>query len=251
LANSQLFRDDKRANVPACAGRLIGRFGWWAGLAVLALGIIVTASNAQSKTVCKASSAGGAPYVSSTPPKSAAELPIWKTITLGEYRNLNTLRSARDNSPCPIGFGDGVEEAIGRPSFAFTKTKLDFDLVVVSGADLGFPEDGSSLANIYNRAIAIGLELCPPDLGPVLRLNYLDQPRGEFLHVAMRSVALYNREVVDFSLGNDGNTLLLLSGDGHPKFVPPGAVQFIFVRPRLNTIAQHNSPASSNDLAKR
>jgi hypothetical protein len=237
--------------VLARAGRLGWRVGLWAGLAALALGVTVATGNAKSKTICNASAGTGAPHASSTPAKSGAEIPIWKAITLGEYPTLNALRSALDNSPCLVGFSDSVEEAIGRPAFPFTKRKLELDLVVVSGADLGFSEDGASLLDIYNRALAIGLELCPPDLGPTLRLNYLDQSRGEFLHIAMRPVALYNREVVDFSLGNDGNTLLLLSGDGRPETVLPGAVRFIFVRPRPDTIARDNAPSNDNELAKR
>jgi hypothetical protein len=237
--------------VLARAGRLVSRFGLWAGLAVLALGLILTTSNAQSKTRCKVSTATSVSIVFSTLPKSGSEIPIWKTITLGEYRTVNALRSAIENSPCPIGLSDSVDEAIGRPNFPFTTAKRELDLVVVSGTDLGFSEDGASLLDVYNRALAIGLELCPPDLGPALRLNYLDQSRGEFLHVAMRPVTLYNREVVDFSLGNDGNTLLLLSGDGRPETVLPGTVRFIFVRPHPDTIARDNVPANSGDLAKR
>ena len=67
----------------------------------------------------------------------------------------------------------------------------------------------------------------------------------------MRPVTLYNHEVVDFSLGNDGNTLLLLTGDGRPETVLPGAVRLIFVRPHPDTIARDNAPANSGDLAKR
>jgi hypothetical protein len=247
LANSTWSKGDEWGNAVARAGRLVWRVGLWVGLAILGLGLTV----AQSKTVCKVPIATSAPHVSGTPPKSTTEISIWKTITLGEYPNLASLRLAIENSPCSIGLGDSVEEAIGRPTFLFSKTKLELDLGVVSGADLGFSEDGGSLLDIYNRAVAIGLELCPPDLGPTLRLNYLDQSRGEFLHIAMRPVALYNREVVDFSLGNDGNTLLLLSGDGRPETVLPGAVRFIFVRPRPNTIARDNAPANSGDFAKR
>lgn len=225
--------------------------GLRAGLVVLSFGLICTASSAQPKTDCTAPSLSSAPHQSSTPAKSAAEIPIWKTITLGEYRNVSAIRSAVDNSPCPIGLGDSVAEAIGRPAFSFTKTKLELDLVVASVADLGFPEDGASLLDVYNRAIAIGLELCPHDLGPTLRLNYLDQPRGEFLHIAMRPVALYSREVVDFSLGNDGTRLLLVGGDGRPETTIPGAVRFIFVRPRPEAIAQDKAPPTGGDLAKR
>jgi hypothetical protein len=224
--------------VPVRARGLVWRFGSWAGLAFLALGLILTTSKAQSATACKVSSARSAPHASHTPPISAAEIPIWKTITLGEYRNVNAIRSATDDCPCPIGLGDSVDEALGRPAFPFTKTKIELDLVVLSIADLGFPEDGASLLDVYNRALAIRLALCPPDLGPTLRLIYRDQPRGEFLHIAMRPVALYNGELVDFSLGNDGKRLLLVGGDGSPELVLPGAVRFIFVKPRSDTVAQ-------------
>jgi hypothetical protein len=161
------------------------------------------------------------------------------------------MRSAFDNSPCPIGLGDSVDEAIGRPAFSFTKTKLELDLALVSVADLGFPEDGASLVEVYNRALAMGLALCPPDLGPALRLSYLDQPREEFLHIAMRPIALYSGKLVDFTLGNDGMKLLLVGGDGRPRAVLPGAVRFIFVRPRPDAVARDNVPPTSGDLAKR
>jgi hypothetical protein len=35
------------------------------------------------------------------------------------------------------------------------------------------------------RTVALGFQLCPLQVGPQLRLGYLDRPVGEFLHVAM------------------------------------------------------------------
>jgi hypothetical protein len=49
-----------------------------------------------------------------------------------------------------------------------------------------------SLHDIYARAVALGFELCPAEVGPTLRLNYLDQPLGEFLRIAMQSVSRYD-----------------------------------------------------------
>jgi hypothetical protein len=230
---------------------LVLRFGLCAGVAVVVCLSVTTTSDAQSKTTCKASTVVQVPHDASILASSIADIRDWKAITLGEYQNIFALRSAFDNSPCPIGLSDSVDEAIGRPGFPFTKTKVELDLVIVSATDLGFSQDGASLQDIYYRAKAIGLELCPADLAPSLRLTYLDQPRGEFLHTAMQPVALYNGELVDFSLGNDGNRFLLLSGDGHPETVLPGAVRFIFVKPRVDAIARENAPSNSGSLAKR
>jgi hypothetical protein len=148
-----------------------------------------------------------------------------------------------------MGMGASVDEAIGRPTFSFTPTNVALDLVVVAVAELGFGEDGTSIDSIYARARSLGLELCPPDLGLALRLNYLNQPRGEFLHIAMRPVALYSRELVDFTVGNDGVRLLILGGEGRADVVLPGAVRFVFVR--SDAVAQEQVGPGSAGLAKR
>ncbi|MGG0668292.1 hypothetical protein [Sporosarcina koreensis] len=49
--------------------------------------------------------------------------------------------------------------------------------VELSVSDLGLP-GGGVLTEIYRRANQLGLELCPLELGPYLRLGYLDQPEG-------------------------------------------------------------------------
>ncbi len=60
---------------------------------------------------------------------------------------------------------------------------LEVELVVVSPADLGFKildtKDGPTLKDIYSRALDVGLELCPAEVGPQLRLQFLDQPKHE------------------------------------------------------------------------
>jgi hypothetical protein len=47
----------------------------------------------------------------------------------------------------------------------------------ISVADLGFPQ-GADLVRIHARAAALGLSACPLELGPHLRLQFLDQPEG-------------------------------------------------------------------------
>src|SRR5262245_27441719 len=86
-------------------------------------------------------------------------------------------------------------------------------------------------------APSLGFELCPAEVGPALRLNYLDQPLGEFLHIAMKPVARYTGELVTFVVGGGGAGLLLVGANGDPDVMQPGPLQFVFVRPRGDTIA--------------
>jgi hypothetical protein len=181
---------------------------------------------------------------------TGAAIPIWKTITVGTYKDVDAVRSAVDAAPCPIALGDWADEILGRPGFPFSRTRTELDLVVVSVADLGFGEQGAALRNIYARALASGLELCPAEAGPALRLNYLDQPPGEFLHLAMRPVARYSGELVDFTLGNGGTDLILIGGDARPEVILPGAARLVFVRPRPDAIGSAG-PAPDQSLAKR
>jgi hypothetical protein len=181
---------------------------------------------------------------------SATATPIWKTIAIGTYKGVDAVRAAMDAAPCPIALGDWADEILGRPSFPFSRKPTELDLVVVSVADLGFGDQGAALRDIYARALASGLELCPAEVGPVLRLNYLDQPLGEFLHVAMRPVARYSGELVDFTLGNGGSDLTLIGGDARPEVVLPDVVRLVFVRPRPDAISSAR-PGTDASLAKR
>ena len=146
------------------------------------------------------------------------------------------MRAAMDAAPCAIFIGDWADEILGRPEFPFRRAKTELDLVVITVAQLGFGEQGAALGQIHARAIAFGLELCPAEVGPILRLSYLDQPPGEFLHIAMFPVARYGGELVDFSLGNGGAGLMLIGGDARPDVVLPGSIRFVFVKPQPDTI---------------
>jgi hypothetical protein len=179
-----------------------------------------------------------------------AAIPTWKTVTVGTYKGVDAVRAAVDAAPCPIVLGDWADEILGRPTFPFSRKPTELDLVLVSVADLGFGEQGAALRDIYARALASGLELCPAEAGPALRLSYLDQPAGEFLHLAMRPIARYSGELVDFILGNGGTELMLIGGDARPETTLPGIVRLVFVRPRPDAIGS-TSPGADASLAKR
>jgi hypothetical protein len=191
--------------------------------------------------------------------RGAYETPIWKTIALGTYRNANVLREALDSvrcriekitsvkiagqaSPAPTMYDDGpttpfchleglANEIIGRPAFGLSRTRTEVDLVVLSVFELGFGKQGASLKDIYARAKSLGFALCPPEVGPQLRLQYLEQPPGEVLHIAMEPIAKYDGDRVSLALENGDWGLALFGYDVAAVEMYPRAL-FVFVKPR-------------------
>ena len=70
---------------------------------------------------------------------------------------------------------------------SFSKEKKEYSLVSFSVENLGFLY-GATLKQIYDKAEEFGLGLCPAEVGPLLRLNYPNQPEGESLNIAMETV---------------------------------------------------------------
>jgi hypothetical protein len=173
-----------------------------------------------------------------TAQKSLADIPVWKRITLGTYKGVNAVREALDAARMRVG--ESADEILGRPAFPYSRTKSELDLVVLTAADLGFPTGSTPVAEIYRRALQFGLELCPAEVGPQLRLQYANQPLGEFLHIAMQPIATWRGELVDLTVANGGAGLLLLGGDGSPDLTLHSSVKFVFVRPAR--IAMPNLP---------
>ena len=81
----------------------------------------------------------------------------------------------------------GIElNATGRILFAHDEFKTSetssvFETVEISVLDLGY-EQGATVAQVHERSAQLGLSLCPLELAPHLRLQYLDQPEGDWGH---------------------------------------------------------------------
>lgn len=69
------------------------------------------------------------------------------------------------------------EQLFAAESFSTSAEYLSLETVELTVHDLGLPE-GATLSGIFKRANELGLKLCPVELGPCLRLQYLDQPGG-------------------------------------------------------------------------
>ena len=68
------------------------------------------------------------------------------------------------------------------------KEKETANLVSFSVAELGF-SNSATLQEIYDKAKEFGLELCPSQVGPELRLIYKDQPVDERLEIVMEPIS--------------------------------------------------------------
>jgi hypothetical protein len=128
--------------------------------------------------------------------------------------------------------------------------KIDVELILVSVADLGI-ESESFLADVYNRARQIGLELCPAEVGPQLRLDYRNQPLGEVLHIAMQPITTYSEEPTILALANFAPSgLLLVGSDGRSEFMVPSTFRFVFALPtdgRLETMGNPQIVPTSSE----
>jgi hypothetical protein len=168
---------------------------------------------------------------------TAAEIQIWRTITLGTYKGVDAYREALDQAA--IRIGDSADEILGGPAFPYGKTTTVVELVLVSVAEFGVEAEAAPLADIYKRAKQVGLELCPAEVGPQLRLDYRNQPLGEALHIAMEPVATYSGELTILALANFGGGFSLIGSDGRSDFMVPRSLRFVFalsIKQRLEAL---------------
>jgi hypothetical protein len=167
--------------------------------------------------------------------RSAVAVPVWKTITVGTFANSFALRNALDAAGC--GIGDSAEEILARPAFTLSATKTDVKLIAVSAAELGFQTDTASLADIYARAQQLDFGLAAAEVAPQLRLQYFDQPIGEFL-IGMEPIKTWKGEPVILTVANGGAGLVLIGQDGRADAEIPVASRFLFVRSNEAALAK-------------
>jgi hypothetical protein len=169
-----------------------------------------------------------------------AHFQIWRTITLGIYKGVDAYRDAMDSARIKIGVS--ADEILGRPAFPYAKMKTDVELAVLSAAELGVESDEASLLEVYERARRAGLELCPAEVGPQLRLAYRNQPLREALDIAMEPVATYSGDPTILTLANWGTGLMLIGRDGRSESKVNRISRFVFALPTREHLEAVSSP---------
>ncbi|MFZ2303816.1 MAG: hypothetical protein WAV98_03465 [Minisyncoccia bacterium] len=160
---------------------------------------------------------------------ATSPFPIWKTIRLGTgLKTADDFRAAIEDAGMSID--DLGNDILGKPAFTVSSEEVEINLVVVSNIDLGFKE-GAKLEDTYARALNLGLELCPNEVGPQLRLQYADQPNGEWLLIAMDPIIDQRGNRKIFGVENCGDGERDLRGDyAYPDHVWDEGTRFVFRR---------------------
>jgi hypothetical protein len=150
--------------------------------------------------------------------------PIWTTITIGNTSLDKLSQKLKDNG---MKVSDWAADIMKQDAFTVAEQEERIDLVNVSVAELGF-DKATCYDAICARAKERGLELCPPEVGPQLRLQYLDQPLSEWIVVAMEAIRGSVNGLSVFSVGHDDGGLWLCGGyGGADDFWYPGH-RFVF-----------------------
>ncbi|MFA6973914.1 MAG: hypothetical protein WC238_04235 [Parcubacteria group bacterium] len=113
----------------------------------------------------------------------------------------------------------------------FSQEKQDYELVRFTVSQLGFA-NGATTDEIYKKAEDLGLELCPAEVGPHLRLQY---PGKEWMLIAMKQITDRNGYPAVFNLRTDGGQLALLGYDAKPDRRWDAAHKFVFRFRKLET----------------
>jgi uncharacterized protein YjiS (DUF1127 family) len=168
--------------------------------------------------------------------RSAVDVPVWKTIRVGTFADSFSLINALDAVGC--GIGNLAGEILARPIFSSSATRTNVELFAVSAAELGFETDTASLADIYARAKQLGFGLAAAEVAPQLRLQYFDQPAGEFLIIGMEPIKTWNGEPIILTVANGGAGLILIGQDGSTDAQISVVSRFLFVRSNEAALAE-------------
>lgn len=153
--------------------------------------------------------------------------PTWRTVKLGTHKDVKALRKAMENAGIKIG--DYASSMLKHTMFTVASAETEIELVRVSVAELGFPK-GATRAAIYDAARAKGLSVCPAEVGPQVRLQYLDQPMNEWFLIGMEPIPDSDDNPLVFSVEHDGYGRWLFSNVGHAEGVWYGDARWVFCR---------------------
>lgn len=162
------------------------------------------------------------------------KFPVWKTIKLGTGPKTpdDFRRALKDGGFC---IGNWANNILDKPTFVASVSRdlVEVDICIATTAELTGKSDGGTTREVFTGIKHLGGELCPAELGPQLRLQYPDQPNGEWILIAMEPIiADSDGDPHVFGVRRGGSELWLDGSWSDPDEVWFPDRQWIFVRPR-------------------
>lgn len=123
---------------------------------------------------------------------------IWRNVKLGTFSDIDSLVADLARSECELN----TEAWVLLKKITLARMFREIEITLVTPESLGF-KNGATLRQILERAIEMGLELCPEELGPRLALDCLGQPLKEPVLIAMDPIANSRHTLSIFMLERD------------------------------------------------
>lgn len=160
------------------------------------------------------------------------EFKTWRSIKLGRRLTAKDLLSAID----AVGYVTQVaRDIMTQPVFTQSLAEADpdtqYDLVILTTAQLTGKQSGATTSEIFIGAEELGLEKCPPWIGPklLLDLGQEEQPEDKWLLIGMEPISDSDDCLAVFELGHDERGLLLYSRYSRPDIPWSGRGRWVFV----------------------
>lgn len=147
------------------------------------------------------------------------------TIQIGTHRSIAKLKDDLIGKGFKIySYAEGILKKV-----KLAKKKETLNLEVWTVKELGF-SSSATREQVYEAAQKQGLELCPAEVGPQLRLQYPDQPQYEWLYIAMEPITASDGDQNVFRVGHDEDEVWLNSNWYNPDNVWDCDDRWVFVR---------------------
>ncbi|MDP2812281.1 MAG: hypothetical protein Q8O32_01165 [bacterium] len=124
-------------------------------------------------------------------------------------------------------FGDWASNMMDQSTFKVASQLTELSIIALTVAELGF-KDGARYADICQRGVSLGYGLCPPELGPQLRIQYQNQPKGQVLRLAMKPIRLSGGGLLTFAVEHCGDGLWLSAYYASPVHFYCADSRFVF-----------------------
>lgn len=157
---------------------------------------------------------------------------IIKEVWLGGESKDELLKNFKINN---IGINELGLQIFNHKDFIPLPTREKFQSVEISVVNLGFL-DGAITKEVYQKAEDFGLKLCPTELGPYMRLQYIDRnqpidpPKGNWQNIAMKKLSDEPDFPNAFYLRRREDGFWLRGYRASPEYIWDPADRFIFVR---------------------